>query len=104
MTDNMKNFLEAVSQDEVLRKKVDTTQTKEGLIEIAKGLGVTLTEKDFVKNDGTEISEDELVAASGGSFCLLAGGSPSGCGCFIIGLADSGDLICVGVGADTESW
>lgn len=104
MTENMKKFLEEVSKQEVLAKKIDTVQTKEEIIEVAKGLGVTLTEEDFEENSGVRLSEEELEAVSGGSMCLLAGGSPSGCGCFVVGVAWHGDLICVGVGADTESW
>lgn len=104
MTENMKRFLEAVSSDKEMREKVDTAQTKEEIMEIAKRVGAMLTEEDFEEKTGEALSDEELEAVAGGSMCLLAGGSPSGCGCFVVGVAWHGDLICVGVGADNEGW
>ena len=43
MTENMKNFLAAVSKDEELVKKI-STMTKEELLALARELGVGLTE------------------------------------------------------------
>lgn len=105
MTENMKKFLEKVTKQEELGKKADQARTKEEITELAKRVGVTLTEEDFVKEDGKELAEEELAAAAGGrGFCLLAGGSTGGCGCFIVGIFGDGDLICVGAGMDADEW
>lgn len=79
MTENMKKFLEAVSKNEELTKKINT-MTKEDLLALAKELGVELTETDFEKPDG-ELSDDELDAVAGGAlcYCLLAGSGYDTC-------------------------
>ena len=46
MTENMKKFLEAVSKNEELAKKINT-MTKEDLLALAKELSIELTEDDF---------------------------------------------------------
>lgn len=65
MTENMKNFLDTVSQNEELTAKVGTLN-KEGLIALAKELGMALTEADF-ENLLAELTDDELDDVSGGS-------------------------------------
>ena len=67
MTENMKKFLEAVSKNEELAKKINT-MTKEDLLALAKELGVELTETDFEK-PADELNDDELDVVAGGSVC-----------------------------------
>lgn len=73
MTENMKKFLESVSKNEELVKKINT-MTKEELIALAKELGIELTEADLEKPDG-ELSDDEMDAVAGGMgcYCLIGG-------------------------------
>ena len=57
MSDNMKHFLEKVSQDPALTEKLQQAKAVPELMELAASLGVTLTEADF--NQDAEISNDE---------------------------------------------
>lgn len=102
MTENMKVFLEELSKHEELREKTNQAQTKEEIVEIAKELGVVLTDADFVKEDGQNLSEEELEAVAGGGakgFCLIiGGGSKDGKGCCCIGCGAAMGL-CVLLGA-----
>ena len=96
MTKNMKKFLEAVSQNEELAKKL-SAMTMEGLLALAKELGVELTEADFEKPDGM-LDENELDAVAGGKVCVcVVGGGGEG---------DGNDRVCAcpayGVGADKD--
>lgn len=87
MTENMKSFLEAVSKEEALGKKVNQAKTKEEIIELAEKVGVTLMTADFVNEDGQELSEEELLRAAGGESA-----------CIIIGFADDNECICLMAG------
>ena len=74
MSENMKKFLELVSKDENLKKKLeeldDTVyeQASQAGIALAKEFGIELSEADFgrKKSDG-ELSDDELDAVAGGA-------------------------------------
>ncbi len=73
MTDNLKAFIEKVSTDEELKKKVDTLKEikdeKEiiaATIKIAGEYGITVTEDDLSPKD-EEVSDDELEAVAGGT-------------------------------------
>lgn len=122
----MKKFLEAVSESEELRgklKAVDESNAVAVALEIAKELGIPLTEADFEKSAPAGISDDELEAVSGGyagdCFCIAGGagwGKTSvkpgdsqsgersmGCGCVAYGQGGDGVdqhtlCICVGMG------
>lgn len=99
MTENGKKFLEVLSTHEELKERANKAQTKEEVMELAKELGVTLLEEDFVKTDSEELSEEELAAIAGGKgLCLIIGVQPGSCGCFIVGAAY--ELVCVGLGND----
>ena len=94
MTENMKKFLELVSQNTELVAKIDAVD-KATLIEIAKELGIDLTEADFAQQ-AIELSDDELDAVAGGNICACAmggGGSAGGkdavCVCVIGGGGES---------------
>lgn len=78
MTENMKKFLEAVSKNEELTKKINA-MTKEELLVLAKELGIELTEADFAEPAG-ELNDDELDAVAGGAecVCVLGGGGEAG--------------------------
>lgn len=72
MTENMKKFLELVSQSEELCARVNAAD-KEALIAMAKELGVELTEEDFTQPSG-ELDDDELDAVAGGGVCACVVG------------------------------
>lgn len=93
MSENMKKFLELASKDAATIAKVKALD-KDGLVALAKELGITLTEADFAPADEGEISENELETVAGGKKCYCAiGGGGTGsnenedtCGCAIVGV------------------
>ena len=76
MTENMKKYLEMISQDEEFRKEMDKLEEehiqaqKKKIMEHAASKGITLTEADFAESD------DELSAVAGGATCgcVVGGG------------------------------
>lgn len=77
MTDNMKKFLEAVSSDREYIEKLKKAETPEAVAALAAEKGFTLTAEDLEPEKHTsEVSDEELDAVAGGSFCFcaLAGG------------------------------
>jgi len=71
MTENMKKFLERVSQDEDLANKLSGAD-KAALIEAEKALGLALTNDDF--EQPSDLSDDELEAVAGGDcYCAIGG-------------------------------
>lgn len=103
MTENKKKLFEAVSEQEELKEKLCKAQTKEEIIELAKDLGITLTEDDFAKEDGTLLSEDELAVTAGGGVmdysCIGIGAvQDAHCMCFLFGAAV--DAFCLGYGSE----
>lgn len=97
MTDNAKKFLEALSADEELKDRACAVQTKEEVIELARELGVTLSEEDFTDQEGRAMSEEELAAVSGGGGGCSLIGLGSNCVCFFYGQG-SCDMLCVALG------
>ena len=91
MTDNMKKFLEVVSQSEELAARANANKNMDAIIALAKEQGITLTAADF-RNDG-ELSDDELDVVVGGQAvncsCALGGG----------GSGDENDKTCACVAA-----
>ncbi len=93
MTDNLKKFLENVSQDKELAAKVGAETDINVLIDMAKDMGIALTEEDF-REEPKELSEDELNTVTGGSdvacACALGGGGTKDnndktCACVLAG-------------------
>ena len=83
MSENLKKFLELVSKDETLKKKVlDCNEMEKedairASIALAKEVGIELSEADFsVKETGKELLDDEMEAVAGGGSCgcILTGG------------------------------
>ena len=68
MTENVRKFLEAVSQNEEEKKEVSALRTKEEVIAYAKGKGFMLTDED-IEQSKEELSDDELDAVAGGNVC-----------------------------------
>ena len=66
MSENIRKFLERVSANEELSKKLCSADRK-AVIDMAKDLGIELTEADFVQ--ANELDEDELDAVAGGEYC-----------------------------------
>lgn len=116
MTENMKKFLERISQDEALCEKVGSAG-KEELLAMARELGVELTAGDL-ENKPAELDDDELDAVAGGNqitcACALGGGgtkdkNDKACACVLTGagFTKKGRDRCVcgfaGYGEDTNS-
>ena len=91
MTDNLKTFLEAVSQDREFTKRLTKAETPEAVIALAAEKGFTLTQEDLKQEPASGgISDDELEAVAGGKTC----------GCFFGGGGEwSGGCVFSGVGA-----
>lgn len=95
MTENMKNFLAKVSEDEMLVEKT-CKLGKDELIALAKELGLELTEADFFAPEG-ELEEGELNTVAGGyqrCACAVGGGGKEdsqgeACACVISGMGIS---------------
>ena len=115
MNENMKLFLEKVSADEELSRKISSIEDVNALIEMAKDMGITLTAEDFKKNP-EELDDDELDAVAGGGdvscACAMGGGGTKDsndktCACVLAGAgySKSGSERCVcgfaGYGYDT---
>ena len=98
MNENLKKFLEAVSQQKELSAKVNAMDAEE-LLSLAKELGIALTEADLVK-PVQELSDEELDTVAGGGdvscACAMGGG----------GTKDNNDKTCAcvvaGVGYDDQ--
>ena len=121
MTDNMKKWMELVSQNRSLQEKLmaqegkTLAQQKSVLIALAKENGIALTETDFTPEESEELSDDELgaVAGGGGCGCPVVGGGGGGSGehsyvCACIGggggMDNSEDYcICPLIGAGTDT-
>lgn len=92
MSENFKFFLEKVSHDEELSRKIGTIEDVNELIAIAKDMGITLTADDFRK-PAEELSDDELDAVAGGNVncvCAMGGGGSKDkndktCACVLAG-------------------
>ena len=105
MTDNMKKFLEAVSQDKEFLEKLTGAETPEAVVALAAEKGFTLTEEDVKRESApVEVSDDELDAVAGGDDCgcAIAGvgvssGDQGGCGCWLggVGAMKDNSLRCV---------
>lgn len=115
MSENLKLFLEKVSEDKELAARVSAEQDVAALIALAKDMGITLTEEDF-KEEDKELSEEELETVTGGGdvscACAMGGGGTKDsndktCACVLAGAgySQSGRERCVcgfaGYGYDT---
>lgn len=106
MTDNMKKFLEAASQDKDFTEKLTKAETPEALIALAAEKGFALTADDLKPEEAEKVSDDELQAVSGGNACACAvagvglvnpnkdGEEACGCGVAGIGRYTNGDVRC----------
>ena len=123
MTDNLKKFLEEASRDADLAEQINTTQTIDAVISLAREKGYELTENNLKKPvDSVRqlLDENELDAVAGGKACACVfggGGEASNyyksrdmtCACVLTGVgygADKTDAdntpvrcVCVGAGA-----
>lgn len=93
MSENMKKFLEKVSEDRALGEQIGSEKDVQVIIAKAAELGIELTEADFQK-PVEEMSDDELDAVGGGSdvscACALGGGGTKDnndktCACVLAG-------------------
>ena len=75
MTENMKKFLEAVSQEKEFTEKLTKAETVEAVIALAKEKGFTLTAEDLKPQAG-ELNDDELDAVAGGEDSAGSGRYP----------------------------
>ena len=89
MTDNMKKFLEAVSQNKECIEKLKKAETPEAVIALAAENGFTLTQEDLKQEPASgKISDDELEAVAGGKTCscFFGGGGEWSGGCIVSGV------------------
>ena len=103
MTENMKKFLETVSKDAELCKKV-SAMNKDELLALAKELGLALAEEDLIK-PAQELEDDDLDTVAGGGsdcICFMGGGGTKDyddktCACVMagVGYKKNGDGRCV---------
>lgn len=115
MSENFIKFMEKVFEDKNLVEQVGKEKDIQVLINTAKDMGITLTEADFA-TPSAELSDDELLAVSGGSdvscACAMGGGGTKDnndktCACVLAGAgySTSGRERCVcgfaGYGYDT---
>lgn len=100
MTENMKKFLEAVSQNDELYSKFSGA-TKEDMIAMAKEMGIELVDADLEQK--AELTDDELDTVAGGKACgcVLGGGGEAGgrwnnkvCACVLGGGGETVDGKC----------
>lgn len=98
MTENMKKFLELVSEESAeYQEKLNTIADKDEVIALAADKGVTLTYDDFTNEDDEgEVSLDEADAVAGGGecVCVIAGGGTPGykdeaCACVVGGWGET---------------
>ncbi len=97
MNENLKKFLEKVSEDKALAEKVNANNDPAALIALSKELGVELTEADL-KKPVEELSDDELDTVAGGGdvscACAMGGGGTKDtndktCACVLAGVGYS---------------
>ena len=104
MNENMKKFLETVSKDAELCKKV-SAMNKDDLLALAKELGLALAEEDLIK-PAQELEDDDLDTVAGGldaeCVCFMGGGGAKDdddktCACVMagVGYKKNGDGRCV---------
>ncbi len=93
MNENLKKFLEKVSENRALAEKVCAEKDPAALIALAREMGFELTEEDFQK-PMEELNDDELDTIAGGSdvscACALGGGGTKDnndktCACVLAG-------------------
>lgn len=97
MTEKGKDFIQAISSDESLKKefeeKAQGMMAKDGIkvtLEFARSKGYDLTEADITPNESFEIDDEEIasVAGGGGCGCVLGGGGGGdgmSCTCVVYG-------------------
>ena len=103
MTENMKNYLVAVSKNDELFEK-SKSMGKEEIFATAKTLGIELTEADFASISG-ELDDDELDAVAGGG---TADNNDYTCACVLTGAGQrvkgaKTRCVCVGAGGGTDT-
>ncbi len=93
MSENLRKFLEKVSENPELAAKIGNEADADKLIAMAKELGFALTKADFEKKP-EEVADDDLDAAHGGSdvscACAMGGGGTKDnndktCACVLAG-------------------
>ena len=97
----MKEFLELIEQNEVLKKQVERLDAQKGsqpsdYIALAAEYGLKLTEADFQPAETGELSEDELDAVAGGKYCFCAFGGG--------GAGNNDEKTCACVGGGGGEW
>ena len=104
MSENMKKFLELVSKDENLKKKMmelndmEPEKAVQASIAFAKEHGIELNEDDFAQEASVgELSDEELDAVAGGGGCgcpFVGGGDGDGYTCGCVGYGQGGNNNC----------
>ena len=72
MTENSKKFLDQFSKDSKLQEAMNAAQL-EAMLKVANANGFDLTAEDFTADSQAgQLSEDEMKAVAGGSWCACA--------------------------------
>ena len=73
--EQLKAFLEKVKSDTELQEKLKSVTSAEAAIEVAKdsGFSITLEDIQILQSKASEISDQELENASGGTFIVGIG-------------------------------
>ena len=93
MKENLKKFLEAVSQNEELAKKINTL-SMEDILALAKEMGIALTEEDLTTPQTLDDADLETVAGGKECYCAMGGGGTADspfektCACVLYGQGD----------------
>lgn len=93
MKENLKKFLEAVSQNEELAKKINTL-SMEDILALAKEMGIALTEEDLTTPQTLDDADLETVAGGKECFCAMGGGGTADspiektCACVTVGVGE----------------
>ncbi len=124
MTENVKKFLELISQDEKLKKAFCEAPDAKSIISLAAEHGITLTDEELKMSASKkqELDEGELASVAGGKacYCAVAGGGLKThemelpCGCVLGGVGDlytrrkehAGRCVCYvgGAGSEETYW
>ncbi|MBQ7543947.1 MAG: Nif11-like leader peptide family natural product precursor [Synergistaceae bacterium] len=100
MTDNVKKFLEAVSQDEALKDAMKSAKGFDAIVKLAASRGFAITAEDLAPSETSELSEDEMAAVSGGTG-FFAAKVTSSCRCQNYGSGLTWELSCDCSGSGT---
>lgn len=111
MTNQVKVFLDEVSQDKAIMEKLNSAKTSAEVIALAAEKGYTLTEDDLKpETTSGKLDDEELEAVSGGTGCGCAGyglgktdRGTKACQCVYLGEGMKKKCACVSIGVGVHA-